>query len=99
MPTEDSLNKIYANSFRDNWTLPAITEYGQEKTFTYAELANRIAKMHLTFELSGIKKGDKIALIGRNSPGWIITFMATITYGATIVPILQDFNLPMRNIF
>lgn len=92
MPTEDSLNKIYANSFRDNWTLPAITEYGQEKTFTYAELANRIAKMHLTFELSGIKKGDKIALIGRNSPGWIITFMATITYGATIVPILQDFN-------
>ncbi len=92
MQTEESLNKIYATSFQDNWSLPALSEYGSDKTFTYAELANRIAKMHLTFELAGIKRGDKIALIGRNSPGWIITFMATITYGATIVPILQDFN-------
>ena len=92
MQPEESLNKIYATSFQDNWSLPALSEYGSDKTFTYAELANRIAKMHLTFELAGIKRGDKIALIGRNSPGWIITFMATITYGATIVPILQDFN-------
>ena len=92
MQLEESLNKIYATSFQDNWSLPALSEYGSDKTFTYAELANRIAKMHLTFELAGIKRGDKIALIGRNSPGWIITFMATITYGATIVPILQDFN-------
>lgn len=92
MQLEESLNKIYATSFQDNWSLPALSEYGSDKTFAYAELANRIAKMHLTFELAGIKRGDKIALIGRNSPGWIITFMATITYGATIVPILQDFN-------
>ncbi len=51
-----------------------------------------IARMHLMYEMTGVKKGDKIALIGKNSPGWITVFMATITYGATIVPVLQDFN-------
>ncbi len=86
------LNPIYEQSFRDNWGLPALTEYGKKHTLNYADLALDIARTHLAFELSGIKKGDKIALIGRNSPGWIVVFIATITYGATIVPILQDFN-------
>lgn len=86
------LNPIYEQSFRDNWGLPALTEYGKKHTLYYADLALDIARTHLAFELSGIKKGDKIALIGRNSPGWIVVFIATITYGATIVPILQDFN-------
>jgi long-chain acyl-CoA synthetase len=86
------LNSIYEQSFRDNWALPALTEYGKPHTMNYADLALEIARTHLAFELTGIKSGDKVALIGRNSPAWIVVFVATITYGATIVPILQDFN-------
>ncbi len=86
------LNEIYEQSFRDNWQLPALTAFGGDTTMSYADVAFRIARMHMLFEVTGIKPGDKIALIGKNTPGWIITFIATITYGATIVPILQDFN-------
>ena len=86
------LNDIYAAGFRDNWSLPAITDYSTGKTFTYKSLSYEIARIHMTYELSGLKQGDKVALIGKNSPGWILVFIATITYGATIVPILQDFN-------
>ncbi len=92
MNIPENLNEIYASGFRDNWSLPAITAYGTGKTFTYADLSYEIARIHMTFELSGIKRGDKVALIGRNSPGWIMVFMATITCGAAIVPILQEFN-------
>lgn len=92
MDIPEHLNDIYASGFRDNWSLPALTDYGNGKTFTYAELSYEIAKIHMTFELSGLKRGDKVALIGKNSPGWIMVFIATITYGATIVPILQEFN-------
>lgn len=92
MDIPEHLNDIYASGFRDNWSLPALTDYGSGKTFTYAELSYEIAKIHMTFELSGLKRGDKVALIGKNSPGWIMVFIATITYGATIVPILQEFN-------
>lgn len=69
-----------------------MSEYGDKKAVTYGGLAEEIAKMHLMYEMIGIKPGDKIALIGKNTPGWIMVFMSTITYGATIVPILQDFN-------
>lgn len=69
-----------------------MTDYSTDKTDTYAQMAKGIARMHLMYEMTGVKKGDKIALIGKNSPGWITVFMATITYGATIVPVLQDFN-------
>ena len=86
------LNGIYAQSFCDNWTLPALTEYGSRKSLTYGGLAEEIAKMHLMYEMVGIKPGDKIALIGRNTPGWIMVFISTLTYGAIIVPILQEFN-------
>lgn len=92
MSTSETLTEIYARSFRDNWTLPALTDYSTDKTDTYAKMAKEIARMHLMYEMTGVKKGDKIALIGKNSPGWITVFMATITYGATIVPVLQDFN-------
>lgn len=92
MSTSETLTEIYARSFRDNWTLPALTDYSTDKTDTYAQMAKGIARMHLMYEMTGVKKGDKIALIGKNSPGWITVFMATITYGATIVPVLQDFN-------
>ncbi len=89
--TED-FNKIFADSFRENWSLPALTEYGTGNTETYGEFARHIARVHLMFESIGIKPGDKVALVGKNNATWVLTFMATVTYGAVIVPILQDFN-------
>ena len=91
MLSEDLLN-IYATSFRKNWDLPALSDYMTGNTLTYGELARKIAHTHLLFELLGIKPGDKIALIGKNSSAWITTYMATLTYGAVIVPILPEFN-------
>lgn len=89
----EDLVTIYANSFKENWTLPALTDYGdQASTITYGDMARRIARLHLFFESQGVKAGDKIALCGRNTTTWVTVFMATITYGAVIVPVLQDFN-------
>ena len=82
---------IYRQSFVSNFTLPAISDYGS-RTMTYGHLAKRIARLHLFFEQAGVKPGDKIALMGRNSANWIVIFMGTITYGAVIVPILHEFN-------
>ena len=87
-----NLIKIYEKSFRDNRELPALTDYFKKETFSYYEMAKEIAKIHLLFKKAGIKQGDKIALIGRANPRWCISYLATITYGAVIVPILQDFN-------
>ena len=89
---QENLIKIYETSFRDNREMPALTDYFKGETFSYYEMAKEIAKLHLLFKKAGIKQGDKIALIGRNNPRWCITYIATITYGAVIVPILQDFT-------
>mgnify|MGYP002615502230 CR=1 FL=1 len=83
---------VYAQNFRESWDLPAISEFGGKETMTYGEMARRIARIHLLFSQAGVRQGDKIALVGKNSPTWVLTFMATITYGATIVPVLQDFT-------
>lgn len=91
MLNEDLL-QLYADSFRGNWELPALTEYTTGTTLTYGDLARRIARTHLFFELYGVKPGDKIALLGRNNISWVVSFMSAITYGAVIVPILQEFN-------
>lgn len=91
MLTEDLL-QIYADSFRINWELPALSQYGDGTTLTYGDLARRIARTHLFFKECGIKPGQKVALLGKNSVQWIVTYMATLTYGAVVVPILQDFN-------
>ena len=88
---EENLIKIYETSFRENREMPALTDYFKGETFSYYEMAKEIAKLHLLFKKAGVKKGDKIALIGRNNPRWCITYIATISYGAVIVPILQDF--------
>jgi len=88
----DDLLAIYRMSFADNFGLPALTDYATGKTSTYGDLARRIARLHLFFELTGVRPGDKVALLGRNTPNWVITFMATITYGAVIVPVLNDFS-------
>lgn len=84
--------KIFSHSFKENWDLPAVTDYNTKATLTYGQFAQLIAKIHLFYKEIGIKKGDHIALIGKNTPSWVATFMATITYGAVIVPILQEFN-------
>ncbi|MEG2614060.1 MAG: AMP-binding protein [Alistipes sp.] len=88
----ENLIKIYETSFRENREMPALSDYFKEENFSYYEMAKEIAKLHLLFKKAGIKTGDKIALIGRNNPRWCITYISTITYGAVIVPILQDFN-------
>ena len=89
---KENLIKIYERSFIDNWELPALTDYNTGEKLTYGDFARNIAKLHLLFENCGVKKGDRIALIGKNIPNWVIVFMGTITYGAVIVPILQEFN-------
>lgn len=89
---EQNLIKIYESSFREHHDLPALTDYFKGEKFTYFEVAKEIAKIHLLFKEAGIKRGDKIALIGRNNTRWCISYLSTITYGAVIVPILQDFN-------
>lgn len=91
-PPYDPLLDIYQHSFADNFNLPALTDYLTGKTLKYGDLAQRIARLHLYFEMAGVRPGDKIALLGKNTPTWVITFIATITYGATIVPILHDFT-------
>jgi len=89
---QENLLKIYETSFRENREMSALTDYFKGETFSYYEMAKEIAKLHLLFKKAGIRQGDKIALIGRNNPRWCITYIATITYGAVIVPILQDFT-------
>jgi long-chain acyl-CoA synthetase len=84
--------KLYEESFRKNWELPALTDYKEASSYTYGELAREIAKLHLLFAELEIEKGDKISLVGKNHSSWSILFMATITYGAVIVPILQEFS-------
>lgn len=91
MLTEDLL-QIYADSFRINWDLPALSQYGEGTTLTYGDLARRIARTHLFFKECGIKPGQNVALLGKNTVRWIVTYMATLTYGAVVVPILSDFN-------
>ena len=87
---QENLIRMYEESFRAHRELPALTDYFKGETFSYYEMAKEIAKLHL-FKKAELRRGDKIALVGRNNPRWCITYLATITYGAVIVPILQDF--------
>ena len=89
---EENLIKIYENSFRKNWDLEAVTDYGTSVTLTYGQMAERIAYLHLLFERVGIQEGDRIAVMGKNNSNWVTTYLAAVTYGAVIVPILQDFK-------
>lgn len=84
--------KIFEQSFINNWELPALSDYNTKKTQTYGDFARNTARLHLLFNKIGIVSGDRIALIGKNTPSWVNVFIATITYGAVIVPILQEFN-------
>lgn len=89
---EQNFIQLYEISFKNNWPQPAVTDYKEKTTYTYGELAREIARLHLLFRELGIEKGDKISLIGKNHSSWSMLFMATITYGAVIVPILHEFS-------
>lgn len=88
----ENLIRRFENSFKANRDLPALTDYASGKTYSYLQLAAKIESNHRIFSEEGIKKGDKIALVGKNSIDWISTYISVITYGAVAVPILPDFN-------
>lgn len=88
---EQSFIAFLENSIKKHWDLDALTDY-KGATLQYKDVARKIEKLHIIFEQSGIKPGDKIAVCGRNSSHWGVTFLATITYGAVIVPILHEFK-------
>ena len=86
-----SFNSYIEQSIISNWDLDALTDY-KGITLQYKDVARKIEKLHIIFENSGVVKGDKIAICGRNSAHWAVTFLATLTYGAVAVPILHEFN-------
>lgn len=87
----DSFIANISVGFKENWDLPALSDYKKEPIY-YREVAKQIAKIHLLFEQSGVEKGDKIVLCGRNCSAWAVIFFATITYGAVAVPLLHEFK-------
>lgn len=89
---KENFVRLFEDSFRKNWDLPGYSDYGEDNTLTYADIAKKVAKLHILFEQCNIQRNDKIAIIGRNSSSWAIAYVATVTYGAIVVPILQDFN-------
>lgn len=86
-----AFNALIEKSIIDNWNLDALTDY-KGRTLQYHDVARKIEKLHILFENSGVVKGDKIALCGRNSSHWAVAFLATLTYGAVAVPILHEFT-------
>ena len=90
MENVPSFNQLIQQSIIDNWDLDALTDY-KGATLQYHDVARKIEKLHILFENSGVVKGDKIALCGRNSSQWAVAFLATLTYGAVAVPILHEF--------
>jgi long-chain acyl-CoA synthetase len=91
MENFSSFNAYIQKAIIDNWNQDALTDY-QGITLQYHDVARKIEKLHILFENSGVQKGDKIALCGRNSAHWAVAFLATLTYGAVAVPILHEFN-------
>ena len=91
MENFSSFNAYIQKAIIDNWNQDALTDY-QGITLQFHDVARKIEKLHILFENSGVQKGDKIALCGRNSAHWAVAFLATLTYGAVAVPILHEFN-------
>lgn len=86
-----SFNLLIEKAIVDNWDRDALTDY-KGATLQFHDVARKIEKLHILFENSGVKRGDKIALCGRNSAHWAVAFLATLTYGAVAVPILHEFT-------
>ncbi len=88
---KENLVKLFESSILDNWQLPAFSNY-TESSINYEEVGRKILWLHRLYETNEIKPGDKIALLGKNSVNWAIVYLATVSYGAVIVPILPDFK-------
>lgn len=88
---QESFNQYLEQSIKSHWEMPALTDF-KGATHLYKDVARKVEKIHLLFEAGGIQKGDKIALCGRNSANWAISFVAIVSYGAVAVPILHDFK-------
>ena len=86
-----SFNELIEKSIIDHWHKDALTDF-KGAVLQYHDVARKIAKLHIMFESSGVKRGDKVALCGRNSSAWACAFLATLTYGAVAVPILHEFT-------
>ena len=78
-------------SLKAHWDIPALSDY-QGESYKYSDVGRKMARIHIMFEECEVKKGDKIALIGKNSANWAVTYLAIISYGATVVPILPAFH-------
>ena len=91
MKNVPSFNMMLQDSIRKHWELPSLSDYGIN-TFRYKDVARVIEKLHILFEQSGIQKGDKIAICGKNSSRWGMAFFSVVTYGAVAVPILHEFH-------
>ena len=91
MNTSNSFNDYIRQAIVNNWNENALTDY-QGQTLQFHDVARKIGKIHILFENCNIQRGDKIAICGRNSAHWAVTFLATLTYGAIAVPILHEFN-------
>lgn len=89
--TENSLARLYTQAFHQNWNNKAFSDF-DGGDFTYKEVAKIIKSLHLFYQLSGLQRGDKIAVLGRNSAHWGSVFLSAISAGLVIVPILPDFN-------
>ena len=88
---ETSFLKLIEHSIKEHWHLPSLTDY-EGAEYHYKDVARWIEKLHILFEKSGIRPGDKVALCSRNTSNWGIAFLATVTYGAVAVPILNEFK-------
>ena len=89
---KDNFIDTLRNSILNNWDDAAFTDYGTSNTLTYADVASQIEKLHILFRTCGVEKNDRISLMGKNTSSWTTTYLAAVTYGAIIVPILQDFR-------
>ena len=91
MVDKPSFNIMVEETIRNNWEKDALTDY-KGATLQYHDVARKIEKLHILFEHSGLKQGDKVALCGRNSSAWACAFLATLTYGAVAVPVQHEFK-------
>lgn len=89
---KENFIKLFESSFKENWDSMAMSDYVTKRDYTYKQVAEEVAKLHLLYKELNITKDDKIAIVGRNTPMWAISFISVVTYGAVVVPILQDFH-------
>ena len=88
---KEDLVRTFENALKNNWEKPCFSDYGSDP-LTFGEVAGKIKEMHAVFSGIGIKKGDKIAICGKNSANWAVTYLSVVTYGAVVVPLLNDFT-------